>query len=94
MLRRGKVTVEVIHGHGPEHAMAESGAGVTRTQFAGAGRHGRHLKWCLTYNGPLGHRKPNVQPYQVDPWIADADLIRRLEDERDAFQQTLREHVR
>ena len=65
-------------------------------------RDGRYLKWCLTWNGdvewnPDVRRLPPVAPPPVQRYdvgilattVPKIDLLRRLEDERDAYRQTL-----
>ena len=54
-------------------------------------RHGRYLKWCLTHTQDVDEM-PNVQRYEVGLLVTTVprlDLLNRLEDERDAFRQTL-----
>ena len=56
-------------------------------------RNGRVVKWSLTYPRAVERPFPNTVHYNVRPpalVIPKADLIRLLEDERDAFQSTLR----
>ena len=60
-------------------------------------RVGRYLKWCLTFNGPVTTPLPNVQHYEIEQderlAMPKTILLRRLEDERDAFQRTLRNYA-
>ncbi len=52
---------------------------------------GRYLKWCLTSTREVDD-VPNVQhhyPRLLNTTIPKSDLMRRLEDERDAFCRTL-----
>jgi len=54
-------------------------------------RYGRYLKWCLTHTQDVDEM-PNVQRYEVGLLVTTVprlDLLNRLEDERDAFLQTL-----
>ena len=51
----------------------------------------RYLKWCLTHTQSVDPM-PNVRHFEVGllaTTIPRSDLVRRLEDERDAFQRTL-----
>ena len=53
-------------------------------------RNGRYLKWCVTYDHAV--EVPNVQRYEVgllSMTVPRLDLLRRLKDERDAFQPSL-----
>ncbi len=59
-------------------------------------RDGRFLKWSLTYHRAIERPFPNTVHYDVRPpalVIPKADLIRLLEDEREAFQNTLRHYA-
>jgi hypothetical protein len=54
-------------------------------------RHRRYLKWCLTHTADVDVI-PNVQRFEVGllaSSIPRPDLFNRLEDEADAFRQTL-----
>jgi energy-coupling factor transporter ATP-binding protein EcfA2 len=54
-------------------------------------RNGRFLKWLLTDDRPVDENLPNVQRFNVRllaTTIPRADLLRRLEDEREAFPNT------
>ncbi len=53
---------------------------------------GRYLKWCLTSTRDVDDDVPNVQRHNIrilNTTIPRPDLLRRLEDERDAFCRTL-----
>ena len=62
-------------------------------------REGRYLKWCLTWTQQVDwdqnvRRLPPVQVQKYEPTILVStiprfDLLKRLEDERDAFRQSL-----
>jgi hypothetical protein len=54
-------------------------------------RDGRFVKWCLTHN-QSAENLPNSIHFKVNmlaTTMPRMDLLRRLEDERDAFRQTL-----
>jgi len=55
---------------------------------------GRYLKWCLTHSRRIDRLLPNIAHFDAKPpaiIIPKPDLIRRLEDECDAFRRTLRQ---
>jgi len=54
-------------------------------------RNGRYIKWCLTHTQDVDEM-PNVQRHDVGllaTTVPRLDLLRRLEDEREAFRGTL-----
>lgn len=58
-------------------------------------RDGRFIKWSFAYDHAL-RPLPNTIHFDLEPpaiVVPKTDFIRQLEDERDAFQQTLRNYA-